>query len=433
MSHLRFDEDTASAALARFSKKDKSGIDREVGKRWFDAARCSDFVTMSDLLELSPNLVEYRGGGTSYGFIGSTALHWAAARGSEKILVWLIRHGADINALNNGGSTPLHSACSNGQPNTVRILIQAGASTTYIDCCGDVAADVIKPGCEQQLRAIIRGSEIEATLHRTPQQQWTVSQMKEALRLANRPLAGLTEKAELIAAVQDVLASLPEAPVDPSQVNRGTRSADDSEGEDSPDDDDDDDETEELAANEAKEKGNAAYRDGDSRAAIKWYTLAINMNPRCAAFYANRSAAYMSIERFELALDDARKAIEREPDWAKGHYRKGCACLQLGKPLDAVWAFNTAVKLSSPPSAELLGALEVAKQAVQKDQPSQGGQPSPRDGDAEKPRVKPKHAWFDCVLCDNRTRDYAETPCCKKSLCGTCLKRAGPACPYKCS
>ena len=286
------------ARLGRFTARDKLGVDRDAGRRWFDAARSSDFVTMQDLLEICNNLLWYRGAATSYGFIGSTALHWAAARGSQKIVLWLLQHGADIDAQNNGGSTPMHSACSNGQPSTLQILLQAGANTTLSDCCGDTPADVAAPDQARQLRAMIKGFTIERTLRCMPREEWTVAHMKQALKVAGVSAAGMTERCELVDAVSEVLATMPEAQMDSAAYARVRLTVERPAGADDPQAEPlDDDEKEEAAAAalEAKEKGNAAHRLGDSKTAVRWYTLALKLTPRVAALFSNRAASYMYV------------------------------------------------------------------------------------------------------------------------------------------
>eukprot|EP01059_Diplonema_ambulator_P027200 TRINITY_DN4500_c0_g1_i4.p2 TRINITY_DN4500_c0_g1~~TRINITY_DN4500_c0_g1_i4.p2 ORF type:complete len:414 (+),score=118.90 TRINITY_DN4500_c0_g1_i4:86-1327(+) len=413
---MEFDE---SSALGRFSVKDKCGIDREVGKRWFEAVRSGDLVTLKDLLEICPALLHYHGAGITYGFVGSTALHWAAACDHDKVLIWLIQQGANIDAQNNGGSTALHSACSNNSPKALKILLQAGCNASLADCCGDLPQDVL-PQDAQHLASMLRGYKIEAKLRSTPTEQWSVADMKEALRLAKVSTLGMSEKSELVNAVTNLLSALPEPAV---KATCNTTPADLQSGSDEEADDD-----AREAAKEAKEKGNIAYRDGDTKGAVKWYTLAIKLSPE-AVYYTNRSAAYMTLEKFDLALADGKKAVELDPEWPKGHYRKGCALLQLQQPLEALWAFNTAYKLSDAPSTDLLNALAHARQLVE----GCGDDEEEESAEVEPPRVRPKHDWFDCVLCDNSTRDYNETGCCHRALCGTCLKRAGAACPFKCS
>jgi len=52
--------------------------------RWLDAARYGKLHSMKALLKTSgaykATLVAYNGTGTSYGLMGHTALHWAAAK-----------------------------------------------------------------------------------------------------------------------------------------------------------------------------------------------------------------------------------------------------------------------------------------------------------------------------------------------------------------
>ena len=58
---------------------------------------------------------------------GTTALHWAAHRDDLVALELLIRGGADVNAANDYGATPLSLACTNGSAEVVARLLEAGA------------------------------------------------------------------------------------------------------------------------------------------------------------------------------------------------------------------------------------------------------------------------------------------------------------------
>jgi ankyrin repeat protein len=58
---------------------------------------------------------------------GSTALHWAAYRDDLESADLLIRAGADVNAANDLGATPLWPAVQNGNAALVRQLLDAGA------------------------------------------------------------------------------------------------------------------------------------------------------------------------------------------------------------------------------------------------------------------------------------------------------------------
>lgn len=81
-------------------------------------------------------------------------------------------------------------------------------------------------------------------------------------------------------------------------------------------------------SNEAKDKGNAVFKDGKYAEAIEWYTEAIKRNPQNHVPYSNRAAAYTKLLEFGLAEADCNKCIEIKPDFMKGYMRKA-NCLKL--------------------------------------------------------------------------------------------------------
>ena len=121
------------------------------GKEWFDAARSRDLRTVKRLYRsLGPDptvqwrLLHYDGQGTSYGFVGSTVLHWAAANNDEAMMTFLLASGISVNVQNLGGSTALHSAVANGSQRAVVLLLQNGANVHLADCCGDTPIDLME-------------------------------------------------------------------------------------------------------------------------------------------------------------------------------------------------------------------------------------------------------------------------------------------------
>jgi stress-induced-phosphoprotein 1 len=59
------------------------------------------------------------------------------------------------------------------------------------------------------------------------------------------------------------------------------------------------------------------------------FTQAIALEPNNHVLYSNRSAVYAALSEYQKALDDANKAVQIKPDWAKGWSRKGTACRGL--------------------------------------------------------------------------------------------------------
>ena len=72
-----------------------------------------------------------------------------------------------------------------------------------------------------------------------------------------------------------------------------------------------------LQANKLKVQGNEALSHSNYWAAVQCYTQALELDPDNAALYSNRSVAYARHNKFAEALDDAEKAIELNPTWAK--------------------------------------------------------------------------------------------------------------------
>lgn len=70
--------------------------------------------------------------------------------------------------------------------------------------------------------------------------------------------------------------------------------------------------------------------EADYAAAIELYGQAIDHWPT-AVLYANRSISYLRTECVGYALTDASKAIELDPNYVKGYYRRAAAYMSLGK------------------------------------------------------------------------------------------------------
>lgn len=81
-----------------------------------------------------------------------------------------------------------------------------------------------------------------------------------------------------------------------------------------------------------------AEQDYDS--AIKYYSQAIEANPKSAVYFGNRSFAYLKLEWFGYALEDATKAIELDKNYIKGYYRRASAKMSLGKFKEALRDFE---------------------------------------------------------------------------------------------
>lgn len=68
---------------------------------------------------------------------------------------------------------------------------------------------------------------------------------------------------------------------------------------------------------ELKEKGNQAVRQERFSEAVLHYSFAIKLSPNDPILYSNRSFAFLKLKQLYYANEDAEKAIQLKPDWAK--------------------------------------------------------------------------------------------------------------------
>lgn len=96
---------------------------------------------------------------------------------------------------------------------------------------------------------------------------------------------------------------------------------------------------ENCRAADLKAEGNTYFEKLDFKAAIKYYTDAISLCGKDHLLFSNRSDAFLSLEQYHEALEDAEKVVALRPDWPKGFFRKGTALYELGRYEEAVIAF----------------------------------------------------------------------------------------------
>src|SRR5690242_11266915 len=94
--------------------------------------------------------------------------------------------------------------------------------------------------------------------------------------------------------------------------------------------------------NEAKERGNEAFKRGDHQEAFNLYSKAIDLaatevdKTGLHLVYSNRAAALLTLERFEEALADCEHVLQMDPNFMKGYLRKAMALRALGRKREAL-------------------------------------------------------------------------------------------------
>lgn len=114
-----------------------------------------------------------------------------------------------------------------------------------------------------------------------------------------------------------------------------------------------------VEASHEKELGNAAFGAKDYETALKHFSRCIELDPKNAVYFSNRSAAAANLGRFEEALQDAKAVLRLKPGWVKGHARAAAAYMGLQLYSEAKEAYEKAVKLE-PDDQALQRSLDKA-------------------------------------------------------------------------
>lgn len=113
-------------------------------------------------------------------------------------------------------------------------------------------------------------------------------------------------------------------------------------------------------AEQYKSKGNECYSSRDYAKAIDWYSKAINEASEVAAYYGNRAAAYLALNKWTDALEDSQTSVRLDPKFTKGYMRIGKCHTQRGEYVEAERALQKALSLE-PSNTQVKGELEAVK------------------------------------------------------------------------
>ena len=117
-----------------------------------------------------------------------------------------------------------------------------------------------------------------------------------------------------------------------------------------------------------KIEGNELVEKNELKSAYNKYTEAINLYVDCplnAIIYANRSWINLKLDNNSDALEDAKLAIESDPNYMKAYYRRGNANYFLFRFEDALDDFNFLLS-KFPNEKELIDKIEKTKSQLKK-------------------------------------------------------------------
>ncbi|KAG0462922.1 hypothetical protein HPP92_021398 [Vanilla planifolia] len=119
-------------------------------------------------------------------------------------------------------------------------------------------------------------------------------------------------------------------------------------------------------AEEIKLLANEAFKANKFFQAIDLYSQAIDLDEYNAVYWANRAFAHIKLEEYGSAVQDATKAIDIDPKYSKGYYRRGAAYLAMGKFKEALKDFQQVKKIcpNDPDASRKLKECERAYQKI---------------------------------------------------------------------
>lgn len=116
---------------------------------------------------------------------------------------------------------------------------------------------------------------------------------------------------------------------------------------------------------QARERGNNQFKNGDFPSAIKEYEEAIKRNPKDYKAYSNRAACYMKLASWYEAFKDAEKCIEIEPTFPKGYSRKAHVQYFMKEFHKALDTYSAGLE-QDPENQELKDGLRATREMIEK-------------------------------------------------------------------
>eukprot|EP00297_Palpitomonas_bilix_P004728 CAMPEP_0113897142 /NCGR_PEP_ID=MMETSP0780_2-20120614/18485_1 /TAXON_ID=652834 /ORGANISM="Palpitomonas bilix" /LENGTH=654 /DNA_ID=CAMNT_0000888513 /DNA_START=396 /DNA_END=2360 /DNA_ORIENTATION=+ /assembly_acc=CAM_ASM_000599 len=351
-------------------KMELKTIPKETLRTFFGAVKERRLDVVQSMIEKEPMLLVHNGEGSSYGFTGNTALHWAAAKGWVEGVEWLLQKGARVNALNKGESTPLHSAAAHNSTSVVGPLVRAGGDSSIADVCDDTPIDAANKREHKEVAAEIQLWTAARLVYLQPASMWRMQNVRSLLQACGKSTAALAEKKDFVDAATALQQEKGFFFALVEEAERAERpSSEKVEGQNGGEEDhaglsgsEKQAQMEALKerALKAKEKGNAFFKEKQYEKAAKMFSMALRLDPANAILLSNRSAAYCGMGLFYDAIDDARKALEVDPSFVKAYGRLGAALARMGQMEQAVAAYEQGLSVD-PSNAGLQQGLASLK------------------------------------------------------------------------
>ena len=122
----------------------------------------------------------------------------------------------------------------------------------------------------------------------------------------------------------------------------------------------------EIQRDELKTTGDTHFRSKSFTLAISAYEDALQLDPTNHVILSNKSAAHLANGEKSKALHDARKCVEHNSSWAKGHTRLAAAMMSLGRYNEAAGVYSKVLNELEPNNSAAKKGLEDCRLKQQK-------------------------------------------------------------------
>ena len=109
--------------------------------------------------------------------------------------------------------------------------------------------------------------------------------------------------------------------------------------------------------------GNKCVKDGDYRTAMNYYTKSIKLDPTEAGTFGNRSLTYQRLNNGKKAVEDGKRAIIINPDFARG-YQRLAEGYMLEKKYQKAYAAIKAMLMKEPSNKAAITLFEDIKTEI---------------------------------------------------------------------
>nr|XP_040260676.1 26S proteasome non-ATPase regulatory subunit 10-like [Aegilops tauschii subsp. strangulata] len=269
---------------------------------------------------------------------------------------YLLDHGANPDRVDPNGFAPLHSAAGSGYCEMVKLLLARGACTDPVTCCGTPLHIAATEGQDLAMKILLgHNADYKKMIN-------GMTPLYFAINVSSVKCAKLLIQAGGVANGDFILTALADAPSNGSAECLNCLLGFGGEWHAR----NDEEPVDRKKVAELKSQGSKAVARKDFLSAAEAYSMALELDPDDATLFSNRSLCWLHIGKGGkplLSLLDAYECKKRRPDWSKAFYRESKALALLKDYKGACDALLNVLKMD-PGNAEIEDGLRKAMESL---------------------------------------------------------------------